>query len=161
MANEYYLRDYALTQEPDDFIAVIVSRGTTDLKELAQEMVQQGSSLTVEDIQDIFGEIQRAARALLDQGYRVDGPLSIIGPNIQGVFYGVGDAYDPQRHEAHLTAVPNPQFEEEWQATATFNKVKTVENNPVISSDRRESRNLQITPAIADGDSSTPFGRSE
>ena len=88
MAHEYYLRDYALTQEAGDFIAVIVNHGTTDLKDLAQMMVQQGNSLTVENIQDIFEEIRRAATTLLEQGYHITGPLSIIGPNIQGVFYG-------------------------------------------------------------------------
>jgi len=96
MANEYYLRDYALTQEPNDFIAIVVSKGTASLEDLVQMMVQRDSSLTSEDIQVVFEKMRCAAKALLDQGFRVTGPLAVVDPNIQGVFYGEGDAYNPQ-----------------------------------------------------------------
>ncbi len=126
MASEYYLREYALTQEPGDFIAVVVDKGISDWEDLAHEMIQQGCSLAPEEIKRLFGEIQEAARSLLHQGQRVTGPLCIITPSIQGVFYGHEDTYDPERHRVQLSVTPHPHFEREWQASLVLHKIEAA-----------------------------------
>jgi len=133
MATDYYLQDYTLTVDPDDYIAVIASKGTASLEDLAQTMVQQDSRYTPEEIQAFLDEIRQAALALLEQGFRVTGPLALVAPNIQGLFYGEEDIYDPRRHQAILMATAEPQFEREWQANAKFRKVRTRPSVPASS----------------------------
>jgi hypothetical protein len=124
MSNQYYLREFALTQEPDDYIAVMAEQGTASLQDLAQAMIQQGSPFTLEEIMAFFEDMRQAAHSLLDRGFRVTGPLAILSPFMQGVFEGIGDSYDPGRHTVRLDAVPNPQLERAWRDTAIFTKIR-------------------------------------
>ena len=124
MPHEYTLREYALTPEPGDFIAVLVSRGTASLDDLIQAAADQDGSLTTEEVEKVVDAFRQAARTLLDQGFRVTGPLAVLFPTIQGIFEGQDDVFDPQRHRLQLSATPNQEFERAWQATAVLDKVE-------------------------------------
>jgi hypothetical protein len=123
MPIEYYLRDYALTPDPGDYIAAVIDKGTSSLDDLAQAMIDQGCPLQLEEIQLLFRDLRNAAQTLLNEGCIVTSPLAILNPTIQGMFNSEGDEYDPQRHRLQLTTIPSPDFERDWQATVTLIKV--------------------------------------
>ena len=125
MTIEYYLRENALTSDPDDYNAVVVSKGTASPDDLAQTMIQQGSTLTPEDIAAAFESMTRATVALLNQGFRVTTPVAIISPTIQGVFAGKEDSYDPKRHAARLNANTYGLLEKRWRATSDFDRTES------------------------------------
>jgi len=122
MGNEYYLRRNPFTSDPDDCSAVVVTRGTAGPADLTQMMIQQGSTLTPEDISAAFESMSRAVVALLNQGFRVVTPVAVLKPSIKGTFENEDDAYDPQRHTARLGASSYRPLEKQWRDTVAFNK---------------------------------------
>jgi len=123
MAIEYYLRENPLTSDPDDYMAVVQLEGTASERELAQRMVEQGSTLTMEDIIATFEAMRKAALSLMTEGRSLCGPLAKVKPALPGVFAGEDDSYDPTRHQAEVNATVSSILLNTFRRTATFVKV--------------------------------------
>ncbi len=98
MPIRYVLLKNALSDDPDDYAARVISYDSVGLEEVIERMVQQGSTVTRADIVSVLEDFYTAIEGLLLNGVNVNTPLANFRLTIRGTFHGVGDSFDPDRH---------------------------------------------------------------
>lgn len=96
----YVLYPNALTDEPNDHWACVISRGAADLDAVIDRMILQDGSIAVRaEVLSTLEDFFRAVEDLLVEAYTVCTPLATCRLSIRGKFAGAGDSFDPQRHQ--------------------------------------------------------------
>ena len=127
MAIEYALFENHLTSDPDDYAATVKSGGTADLEQIADRMIDQGSTTTKADILAVLEDTLQACESYLLDGFRVDfGGLCRLGVSVSGVFNGITDTFDESRHRVDATAVAGKRIRKTVRENASVTKVETV-----------------------------------
>ena len=127
MAISYALFENHLTSDPDDYAARVQTNGTADLEQIAQRMIDQGSTTTKADILAVLEDTIKAAESYLLDGFNVDfGGLCRLGASVSGVFDGITDVYDPSKHRVDATAAVGKRIRKTVRENATVEKVETV-----------------------------------
>lgn len=105
MAIRYALYENNLTDDPNDFTAVIQSAGTAETEQLVQDIIDFGTTLNEPEIREVILQYGRAMIKRLQNNERVyiEG-IGEIYPTITGVFNGGNDTFDAARHSLNIKA---------------------------------------------------------
>jgi len=127
MAINYALFENHLTSDPDDYAASTQTNGTADLDQIAQRMIDQGSTTTKADILAVLEDTIKACESYLLDGFRVDfGGMCRLSPSVSGVFDGIIDTFDPSRHRIDVNAAVGKRIRKTIRENASVAKVETV-----------------------------------
>ncbi len=130
MSLNYSLTENHLTSDPDDYRAIVHTRGTASVQRLADEMIKEGSTLSREVILANLDIQRRAVLNLLLDGWRVATPLAALYPRLPGTFDGPDDSFDPARHRVDLGATPVADLRGDFGRSVTLNKVREARVRP-------------------------------
>ena len=131
MTISYALFENHLTSDPDDYLAQVKTNGTADLEQIAQRMIDQGSTTTKADILAVLEDTIKACESYLLDGFRVDfGGMCKLTGSVSGVFNGITDSFDPSRHRIDVNASVGKRIRKTVRQDATVEKVETVLPSP-------------------------------
>jgi hypothetical protein len=103
----YALFKNNLTPEPDDYAAVVQTYRSVGFEEIADRMIDQGSTVNKPDILAVLDDMEKACESILLEGNRVIlGGLVQMFPRVRGVFTSKSDEFDPSRHQIDVGANP-------------------------------------------------------
>ena len=123
MSIKYALFPNHLTTDPNDFTAHVETTGSAGPQEVAQRIIDQGSTVTSADILAVLEDVAKANEALLAEGYLVNLPgIAILRPTIKGIFDGPKDKYDPSRHQVDVGATPGARIRKYIRENAKVHK---------------------------------------
>ncbi len=98
MTIQYYLLNNQLSDEPNQQIARVQTRGKKDLDDIVRLIVTRGSTLGEPDIHGVLTELGHVILAMLEEGNAVYLPFATFKSKIKGTFVNHNDGYDPSRH---------------------------------------------------------------
>lgn len=106
MAIKYYLKPNAVTPDPNDQSARVITGSVHDVESITKEMLKRGSTITEADILAVLKVFFEVTADEVAEGNNVNLPLVNIRPGITGVFTSITDSFDASRHikRASLTA---------------------------------------------------------
>jgi hypothetical protein len=99
MSISYVLFENNLTDDPNDYMAMVQPTGTAELDNVIQRMIERGSTVTKADILSVLEEYYSAIESMVLEGLNVNTPMANYGASIKGIFNGATDSYDPSRHQ--------------------------------------------------------------
>ena len=127
MTIHYALFENSLTTDPDDYAAQVKTVGSVGLEEIADRIIDQGSTVTKPDILAVLEDSVKATGSLLLEGFRVNmGGLFEMFARIKGVFNGITDTFDPSRHYVDVGANPGSRIRNTVRDDAVIEKVETI-----------------------------------
>lgn len=83
-----WIRKNLLTEDPNDYTAVVSINGSVGMNEIVDELVKEGMEVKRETVIDILTRFNRKTAELVVSGYNVNTGLVYMRPIIKGVFYG-------------------------------------------------------------------------
>jgi hypothetical protein len=83
-----WIRKNLMTDDPNDYTAVVSINGSVGMKEIVDELVNEGMEVKRETVIDILTRYNRKTAELVVSGYNVNTGLVYMRPIIKGVFYG-------------------------------------------------------------------------
>jgi hypothetical protein len=92
-----------LTDDPDDYSAMVTDNDTVTDDQIIDDMVERGSTVTKADILSVLEEYGASIQRYLRNGYQVNTDLFRLYPSISGVFHGRNDSFDRSRHQIKLS----------------------------------------------------------
>ena len=133
MAINYCLLENNLTSDPNDYAAQVKITSSADLEQIADRMIEQGSTVTKADILAVLEDTIKASEGLLLEGYRVQlGGLCELFPRIKGVFNGITDTFDSSRHRVDVGANPGIRVRKAVRNGANVAKQETIKPTPAL-----------------------------
>src|SRR5699024_3090703 len=99
-----------LTDDPDDYMAVVRDQRTRTREDIINEMLDRGSTVTRADILSVFAEEQAVVQKFLTDGDRVQTDLYGTSSSIAGPFNGPGDRFDSSRNHVRFNMSPNGEL---------------------------------------------------
>lgn len=81
------LKKNVLTDDPNDFVAIVQSKGNAVLSDIIDELVAEGMEIKRETAIDVVSRFNRKAADLALSGYSVNTGLVYMRPVIKGTFY--------------------------------------------------------------------------
>lgn len=131
MSINYALFENNLTTDPNDYAAMVQITGSVNLEEIAQRMIDQGSTTTKADILAVLEDTMKACEAYLLEGNRVQlGGLCELFPRVKGVFNGSTDTFDSSRHRVDVGANPGFRVRKRIRDDASVEKQEAVKPAP-------------------------------
>ncbi|MDR8394602.1 DUF4469 domain-containing protein [Aliifodinibius sp. S!AR15-10] len=106
MSLTYSLYENHLTENSNDYLAVVRDQDSHSLEEIVDFMATRGSTVTRADTLSVLEEFEAAIAQILLRGGSINTPLFRISGAISGVFTGPTDSFDPGRHEVKLNVNP-------------------------------------------------------
>ncbi len=135
MAIKYVLRKNNLVEEPDIYAAGVQISGSVGLEQIADRIVEQGTTVRRADVLAVLENAITAIDTLLLDGFRVNlGGLCDLFPRIRGKFEGPSDSYDPSRHKVDVSANPGKRIRSAVREQATVEKQQTIKPVPDLVS---------------------------
>lgn len=104
MPIKYYLHPNAISQNPDSQKAVILPHKVHNSQGIIEEMLKKGTTLSEADIIASMQLLFEVVTEQLQEGNHVNLPIVNLKPGISGVFNGLSDRFDPERHKTKATA---------------------------------------------------------
>jgi hypothetical protein len=95
-----WLRKNALTDEPDNYIAMPASIGSVGINDILDQMVSEGMEMKRETVLNIINRYNRTAADMVVSGYNVNTGLVYMRPAIKGVFFG--KIWNPEVNSVHV-----------------------------------------------------------
>ncbi|MBI1879572.1 MAG: DUF4469 domain-containing protein [Chloroflexi bacterium] len=111
------------------FRAIVLSRRTCDLNNIIDRMVEQGTTLTRQDIIAVLDLFFNTVMLLILEGCNVLTPVFNLGVSIKGNFDSQNDTFDASRHRVEPRVNANAQFKRRLQMTAKVQQQKA--NRPM------------------------------
>jgi hypothetical protein len=99
----YSLHENLLTERTDDYAAQTHASAVYTREQFINLMLQRGTMLTKTDIVAVLNSIEETAMYVIENGGQLNLPLFNTGFSISGVFEGILDTFDPNRHKLHVT----------------------------------------------------------
>ncbi|MCB0212744.1 MAG: DUF4469 domain-containing protein [Anaerolineae bacterium] len=121
---DFALYKNTLTNGKKLFKAVVLIRETRTLDDVIDRMMQQGTTLTRQDIIAVLDLFFRTVMLLVLEGYSVLTPLVNLGVSIKGVFNSQDDTLDKKRHEVKARVNANKVFKDIIKNQAQFQQQK-------------------------------------
>ncbi len=120
--------DYALyanetTPDPDDCRAVIQNQNSVGEEQLEQEMVEEGTGLTLPQAKAYKEKFFQLVERHAARGERINVGMFSIRSSIKGVFRNGDDSFDPTRHSVVYHITPGPRLRK-LERTVKPRKVK-------------------------------------
>ena len=82
-----WLRKNNLTDDPNDFTAVISTNSSVGVKEIVDELANEGMEIKRETVIDIITRFNRKSAEMVVSGHNVNTGLVYMRPIVTGVFY--------------------------------------------------------------------------
>jgi len=121
----YSLTKDRMNPETDGYIAKVKQWAKTDLDDIMDYMVAEGTGLTRPQALAYFEKLMQSIEHFIEIRGSVTTPLFRIQTTISGVFRNKGDKFDPKRHHINLRIAPGTRLEN------IKNRLKLEkENNP-------------------------------
>ncbi|MCL4304261.1 MAG: DUF4469 domain-containing protein [Anaerolineae bacterium] len=151
---KYSLHQNTLSQDVENYRAVVHSNGTLDLERVVKTMVERGAVATEADAGAVLKGFFSTLESLLLYGFRVSTPIATFGLSMHGLFENQLDTFDPNRHEIDLVITPTRQACRSIQRQAQVQKQ---------TPNTRQPRLLQyVNPNNGDGNQTlTPGGGAQ
>jgi hypothetical protein len=149
MPIDYSLFKNNLTDDPDDYLARVVSNGTADLDQVIERMVAAGTTVTRADALSALESFFTAVTNLLLEGVNVTTPIANFKVGVRGVFNGPDDSFTPDRHQVNPTVSAGKRLRQEFQQKAQLRKQESNIPSPrpeVYLDINSDTRNLTLTP---------------
>lgn len=134
MTFKYKLHTNPLTDNENQYRAIVDFDKTLGREQLIDKMELRGSTITRADIVAVLDELDRAVIDALLDGKQVNTGLILFTASIKGVFIGVDDVFNTTRHTLELRVRPTVQFKKKIKAGAQFKKMPSIEPTPVVKS---------------------------
>jgi len=116
MSINYVLHENNLTSDPDDYMALVQPVGTAELEDVIERIVAQGSTVTRADIVSVLEDYHTAIENLVLEGVNVNTPGANYRVSIKGVFTGLTDGFDPNRHQVRAIVSAGRRFRRRCRA---------------------------------------------
>jgi hypothetical protein len=111
MTIQYVLYENKLTDDPNDYVARVRSRGTMDLDDVVEHMIrQEGSTAVRGDVLSTLEDFFSALESLLLLGFTIRTPSANYRFSITGVFDGEDDGFDSSRHQVVCRVLPGARL---------------------------------------------------
>lgn len=101
-----------LTEDPDDYLAVVTECTTSNVNKIMERMIGKGSTVTKAEGLSVIEEFEYAVVEEVKDGHIVSTDLFRISPSISGVFKDENDSFDPSRHTIKLNISAGPRLQE-------------------------------------------------
>ena len=111
------------------FRAIVFSRRTYGLEDVIDRMVEQGTTLTRQDIMATLDLFFETLFRLILEGNTVLTPLFNLGVSIKGNFDSQTDSFDPSRHRVKPRVNANAKFKDRLKMMARVQQQKA--NRPM------------------------------
>ena len=134
MSIDYALYANKLIADPNAYAARVQIKDSADLEQIADRIINQGSTVTKADILAVLENMCQACESFLVEGYRIRmGGVFELFPRIKGKFDGITDSFDPSRHKVEVGANPGSRIRKAVSEQATVAKQPTIlpEPNPL------------------------------
>ena len=95
-----------------EYIATVNQKEKTDLDQIIDYMVMEGTGLTRPQALAYFEKLVQAYEHFIEMRGGVSTPLCNVRTTITGVFQNRGDKFDPQRHSIQLRMSPGSRLKE-------------------------------------------------
>lgn len=112
MALEYALFENNLTTDPNDYVAIPQNAVTKNLEDIIEMATGKGSTVTKAEALAFMEEFGYAIESLLKDGNSINTPLFKLNVRITGVFNGLNDSYDSNRHAVKVYANAGSRFKD-------------------------------------------------
>lgn len=96
-----WLRKNLLTEDSNDYTAIVSINGSVGMSEIVDELVKEGMEVKRETVIDILTRFNRKTAELVVSGYNVNTGLVYMRPIIKGVFYG--KTWNPEVNSVYVT----------------------------------------------------------
>jgi hypothetical protein len=131
MRLRYSLYKLNIHDNPNAYKArLVVGNRVATIKEVADMMVSQGSTVGYADIVAVLKTLCAALVNLLTLGFRLHLPFANFQLTIQGVFDGAGDEFDPRRHELYVSITPGTRLRRDMRHKIQLSKDQQVPLSP-------------------------------
>ena len=131
MAIHYALYENKLTETPNDYAGRVRTLDSVGLGELADQIVDQGTTVRKADILAVLENMCLACENLLIMGFRIQiGGVCELFPRIKGNFVGPDDTFDAARHKIDVGANAGDRIRKAVQEQASVTKNATVLPRP-------------------------------
>jgi len=119
-----------LTQDPNDYYAVVQPAHIRSNKDIADRIVAMGSTVTRADILSVLNDRDEAVRAMLLDGDRVNTSLVSLYVTIKGVFDGPTAPFDSSCHQFALVSIPTRDLTQWVQVNSRAQQVSADRPEP-------------------------------
>ena len=131
MPIHYAVYENKLTETPNEYAGRVQALDSVGLDELADQIVDQGTTVRRADILAVLENLCLACENFLVMGFRVKiGGVCELFPRIKGNFVGADDTFDPARHTIDVGANAGNRVRKAVQEQATVTKNATVLPKP-------------------------------
>lgn len=135
MSIKYVLQKNNLVEEDNKFAASVRIAGTAGLEEIADRIVDQGTTVRKPDVLAVLENMLTACDSMLLEGLRVQfGGLVDLFPKIKGSFDGPTDTYDPARHQIDIAAAAGKRLRDRFRTSATLERGEAIKPVPSLVS---------------------------
>jgi hypothetical protein len=125
MALKYALFDNKMTEDPDDYMAIIQEAQNKNLDDIIKQITVAGSILKETECRAVIRDFLKKLAENAQEGIGFLNDYFSINFSIQGVFKDADDRYDPKRHSILMNLTANTELKK----SLDFIKVEKVSPN--------------------------------
>lgn len=122
MALKYALFDNKMTEDPDDYMAIVQEAQNKNLDDIIKQITVPGSILKETECRAVIGDFLKKLAENAQEGIGFLNEYLSINFSIQGVFADEDDRYDPKRHSIVMNLTANAELKKSLE----FIKVEKV-----------------------------------
>jgi len=100
---QYALYRNHLTEGEDDYTAIPQSLVNKNIEEIIHQITKPGSILKETECVAVIHDFFKAVAENLREGYGFNSDYIRLQPKLSGVFSGIDDQYDPERHQTDIS----------------------------------------------------------
>jgi len=149
MSANFILHENKLTDDPNDFMALVKPMGTADFNDVVKRIIERGSTVVKSDILSVLEDLTGSVESILLEGRNVTLPLANFKVSIKGNFQGLDDNFDPARHKIIANASPGVRIKKTISDKMTTSKLETDKKAPspqIYINHNTNERNSTLTP---------------
>lgn len=146
--SHYALYPNHLTEGKDDYIAIFQSLESKSIEDVIHQITKSGSILKETECVAVIHDFFKAIAENLAEGYGFNSEYIRIQPTISGVFNGIGDQFDQERHQKEISIVATAVLKDAL-TKLQLEKVEAVSRKPIITSVldlKSQQTNSVLTP---------------
>ena len=137
-----------LTDDPNDYMAIVTDNETMTTEEIVERMIGKGSTVTKAEALSVIEEFNYAVVDAVSNGNNVNTELFKVYPSISGVFANKSDGFDQSRHAVRLNINAGKRLAEA-AAKIDLKKVDVAVAKPILQEFtdlKTKTRNESFTP---------------
>ncbi len=148
MPLQYTLLENHLTDNPDDYTAMVQNLRSRSLNFLIDLIITRGSTVTKTDIISVLEDYTSVIEQCLRDGDGINTELLNIAPSIKGVFFSPDEPFDAARHQVRFNLRPGVRLKQ-VEAQVQLERVSPTLPRPevrIFEDIASDTRNDEVTP---------------